>query len=722
MPPPVPIPSNSTSRLEHVLASFEEASRLRYGRRESSHGSLPLTTAGAGTSGTPPVYSTMNAIPSSYQPRVVRAPASIQDPPASTTRASVSPVRHRSQSSQLLLRPLIPSRTQPISSRGSLPFTPPTYLSNALLSNLFQGGPPPPQAIVPESRQPSEPVVPMSDSDDSSAGPVVSSSRRKQRTQPPRQSISWPSLISIPTQWSESDKSHYLIVSSNGRDVTFNGHPSSLDTRDAAAVRAECPIPAACGVYYYEVKVIDRGNKGQISIGFATKDLQLSKLPGWEPGSWGYHGDDGLSFAGQPRAGSEFGPRFGTGDTIGCGINFLDHNAFYTKNGTWIGTVFSDLPDRDIYPALGLRTSNEHVQANFGGSPFLFDIDAYVAQVKLKAWKDVQNHTLVRSRADSNSADYLLQSVERPIRIHSEDGRSRATREQDESLKGVMADMVLDYLISQGYATTARQFREQLAQRTAHHLATKPTQTASSLSFDHISMDLDPRGETIHPRFDDMNQRTRIMKAIVQGDIETALSLMTSIYPTSLAYDDGIIHFKLRCRRFVELILEAYEAKRRLSKGVEAHSRDGVGMGNVASEGTFAMDLDEDEQSITSPVSAASVTSLWALNGSASTSLQNDWDHDQRQLVKDQLSRTLGLVAYEELYTDTSIQDLVSSEARAQLAHEVNQAILATSMGFAIPLVERMYRHTGTSMEALVAIDIGAGAFLDVSRVLSDIV
>jgi hypothetical protein len=46
----------------------------------------------------------------------------------------------------------------------------------------------------------------------------------------------------------------------------FKGSSASLETREAAAVRAECTIPAACGVYYYEVTVLDRGNKGCVSL------------------------------------------------------------------------------------------------------------------------------------------------------------------------------------------------------------------------------------------------------------------------------------------------------------------------------------------------------------------------------------------------------------------------------------------------------------------------
>lgn len=39
------------------------------------------------------------------------------------------------------------------------------------------------------------------------------------------------------------------------------GHANVVD-REAAAVRGECSIPPACGVFYYEVEVMDRGVKG----------------------------------------------------------------------------------------------------------------------------------------------------------------------------------------------------------------------------------------------------------------------------------------------------------------------------------------------------------------------------------------------------------------------------------------------------------------------------
>jgi hypothetical protein len=59
-------------------------------------------------------------------------------------------------------------------------------------------------------------------------------------------------------------------------------------------------------------------------------------MPGWDSGSWGYHGDDGRLFSEDGR-GTPFGPTYGTGDTIGCGIDFQKKEISFTKNGVHIG-------------------------------------------------------------------------------------------------------------------------------------------------------------------------------------------------------------------------------------------------------------------------------------------------------------------------------------------------------------------------------------------------
>lgn len=56
---------------------------------------------------------------------------------------------------------------------------------------------------------------------------------------------------------------------------------------------------------------------------------------GWEEGSWGYHGDDGLIFYNTEHG--QYGETYDTNDVIGCGVNFDEKIAFYTKNGNIIG-------------------------------------------------------------------------------------------------------------------------------------------------------------------------------------------------------------------------------------------------------------------------------------------------------------------------------------------------------------------------------------------------
>jgi hypothetical protein len=60
---------------------------------------------------------------------------------------------------------------------------------------------------------------------------------------------------------------------------------------------------------------------------------------GWDEGSWGYHGDDGKTFDNGRNNETRdiYGPRYDTGDVIGCGVNFGQRIAFFTKNGVLLG-------------------------------------------------------------------------------------------------------------------------------------------------------------------------------------------------------------------------------------------------------------------------------------------------------------------------------------------------------------------------------------------------
>ena len=151
----------------------------------------------------------------------------------------------------------------------------------------------------------------------------------------------------LPSKWVEVDKHNSIEIAGDGQQVRFVGL-SKLADHEAAAARSDHPMPVQAGIYYYEVYIESKGKDGVIGVGFSGAKASLEKLPGWEPDSWAYHGDDGKIFSCQPTGtGKHFGPTFSSGDTIGCGVNFMDGTAFFTKNGDFLGESFP-LDDLDV--------------------------------------------------------------------------------------------------------------------------------------------------------------------------------------------------------------------------------------------------------------------------------------------------------------------------------------------------------------------------------------
>lgn len=134
----------------------------------------------------------------------------------------------------------------------------------------------------------------------------------------------------LPRCWSTKDKFNYIGLSLNNLRVQYKGHGKTH--KDASSVRATNPIPASCGIYYFEVRIVSKGRDGYMGVGLCAQGVNMNRLPGWDKHSYGYHGDDGHSFC-SSGTGQAYGPTFTTGDVIGCGLNLVDGSCFYTKNG-----------------------------------------------------------------------------------------------------------------------------------------------------------------------------------------------------------------------------------------------------------------------------------------------------------------------------------------------------------------------------------------------------
>ncbi|CAI2177806.1 1335_t:CDS:2, partial [Funneliformis geosporum] len=92
-------------------------------------------------------------------------------------------------------------------------------------------------------------------------------------------------------------------------------------------------------------------------------------MPGWEDSSWGYHGDDGNTYFNDSKP---YGPKFMTGDTIGCCLNFRNNTVFYTRNGMNLGIAFRKYLRNALYPCVGMLSPGGSIGANFGYKKFKY--------------------------------------------------------------------------------------------------------------------------------------------------------------------------------------------------------------------------------------------------------------------------------------------------------------------------------------------------------------
>uniref|UniRef100_A0A3P9LUY9 SPRY domain containing 3 n=1 Tax=Oryzias latipes TaxID=8090 RepID=A0A3P9LUY9_ORYLA len=177
---------------------------------------------------------------------------------------------------------------------------------------------------------------------------------------------------------------------------------------DVGLAQARQPLTTRC--HYYELEIVDAGEKCFIALGLASRDYPKNRHPGWSPGSIAYHADDGKIFQGR-GAGDAFGPRCFRGDIMGCGIMFprgytldgegdaddcerqeMRPNAaavqnvlhlndeeeeeedgdresrtvtvFFTRNGKLIGRKDMEVPRGGLFPTVGMLSRGEKVKVD----------------------------------------------------------------------------------------------------------------------------------------------------------------------------------------------------------------------------------------------------------------------------------------------------------------------------------------------------------------------
>lgn len=141
------------------------------------------------------------------------------------------------------------------------------------------------------------------------------------------------------------------------------------------------------------------------------------------------------------------------------------------------------------------------------------------------------------------------------------------------------------------------------------------------------------------------------------GDVDGALNSTTSTFPTVLEREQGLMLFKLRCRKFIELILIAADALKRTRE----ERADGP-----------------PQRTLIASTETAQIPLTNALT--YGQQLELDYRDDTRPEIATYLKKTFSVVAYEDpLSVAGEVGKIAGQESRNALAMEMNEAILGMS-------------------------------------------
>jgi hypothetical protein len=400
-----------------------------------------------------------------------------------------------------------------------------------------------------------------------------------------------------------------------------------------------------------------------------------------------------------------------------------------------------------IYPSVGLQHNGDSIRTNFGQDPFKFDIEYYVQQQQNNVWNKILSTPLDRKNLQGYSkakAGSILSVLE--------DFNDQSPLTEDES-KQALNELIMSYLVHHGHIKTVRAFKKQSKY--------SPQDGDAVKSDGRRDIDLSSTSRRTHLSEADIELRTNIVNLIHIGNIDEAMGLLRIHYPSVLEADTQLLLFKLRLRKFVELILWTTELKKKmkvLKEREEQRWKPGPPQDSWMAD-EMGMDIDDDgSPAMTEPTLSTNSTSsqyghdkytnpeLNEINtqyeDALSTAilygqtLSHDYHSESRPKLQQLFHKTFGIVAWEDPSEEGSgVADIVGHQSRTMLAHEVNEAILSeqfTSRSFRIfltkfsfadsqgwparPPLETLYRHTATCITQLGILGVGSAAFADMAR------
>ncbi|KAI0201948.1 ran-binding protein [Astrocystis sublimbata] len=475
----------------------------------------------------------------------------------------------------------------------------------------------------------------------------------------------------LPTRWNKDDKHGALELSADGLEVRCN--PALRTTREhdheISSIRADHPMPSQAGIYYFEVTLLTkrRDETSTVCIGFAAKASSLARPTGWEPESWGYHGDDGDIYTGGNVGKKYKDTNFRDGDVIGCGVNFRTSTAFFTKNGTNLGTAFRDMKGK-LYPVVGIKKAGEYIRVNFGQKPFIFKIDQMIEKEQATI-----KQAMIRTSIGKLASPHMNETE-------------------------FLQKLVLQFLQHDGYVEAAQEFAKELFEE----------QQALNIDPSIPIVDVNIKDD------EDARQRQVIRRAILQGDVDRALALTNKQYPGVLTNNQDV-YFKVKCQKFIEMVRANAEPSPGNSKKNSSQFYKDI-PNEMDLDENGPSDAMEDDPMETQPEPSTSAGEMIAYG----QTLQAEFKNDPRPEVVKTLNEIFALLAYPDPLHVKEVAPLLDQKARVAVAEELNSAILSSIGKSSQSALENMYGQTTVLLDYLQQ-DGGPGSFVSIQSVMDDI-
>lgn len=249
-------------------------------------------------------------------------------------------------------------------------------------------------------------------------------------------------------------------------------------------------------------------------------------------------------------------------------------------------------------------------------------------------------------------------------------------------------EKVLQFLQHDGYVDTARAFAKEIeTEKGALNIDSKHPVRGYNIADDE---DANKRQRECPRLSNDAYQyltvsTTGIRRAVLEGDIDRALALTKADYPNVLDRYEAV-HFRLKCRKFIEMIRK--EAELNI---VGNGSSNANGNGNVADSGRSSgdgarqtnghgpqMDVD-DVMMVEDSGGAEGQPASQALVQDAlkyGQDLQIEFQSDLRPRIRNALNEVFSLLAYTNPLKQPAVAHLLDQRGRVAVAEELNSAIL----------------------------------------------